>query len=272
MDANAKLEALKEFRSQMEGKNHFEILGIDQSADDAAVRSAYFGLLKLYGADYFHHVVDTEGKAAVEDVNKRLRQAYDVLGKSSKRDAYIASLNAGTSDEDDSKIDIGSVFEAEQALSQARSLMERGDFNVAIQKLEKALKLDPKSLEIKVRLSYAQYMVMEVDARGQRKAFVVNDIIECLEGACENLPNADYLRVYLGDIENLEGHTEKSLAWYKKALAINSDNLQAKRAINLHEERERKEQEKAQQEEQKNSSFFDKVKAFIQKLDSIKLG
>ena len=268
MDANEKLEALKKFYSEMEGKNHFELLEIDQTADDEAVRSAYFALLKKYGADYFHHVVDAEGKKAVEEVNRRLRQAYDTLGKKSKREAYIATLNGGNPEGNESKIDIVSVFEAEQATSQARSLMERGEFGVAIQKLEKAQKLDPKSFEVKARLCYSQYMMMDTDSNGKRSSFAVKNAVECLEELCGNMPNADYIRVYLGDIENLEGNAEKSLNWYKEALSINPENLQAKRAINLKEDRAKKEKIK----EEAPKSFMDSVKSFINKLNNIKLG
>ncbi len=242
MDANAKLEALKTFYSEMEGKNHFELLGIPQTADDGAVRSAYFDLLKKYGADHFHHVVDADGKKAVDEVNKQLRKAYDAIGKKSKREAYIAQLN-GTADDPGPEIDIAAVFEAEQATSQARSLMERGEFKVAIQKLEKARKIDTKNPEVDVRLAYCNYMISEVGANGKRDVNFVRDTLEQLEAKCEALPNADFLRVFLGDVEKLEGHEDKALEWYKAALKINKENISAKREIKLAEERKQREME-----------------------------
>ena len=93
MDTNEKLQALKAFHAGMGDKNYFELLGVDESADDAAIRTAYFNLLKLYGADYFHHVVDSEGRNAVDEVNAQLRKAYDTLSKKARRDAYIESLH-----------------------------------------------------------------------------------------------------------------------------------------------------------------------------------
>ena len=40
MDTNTKLEGLKQFRETMADKNDVELLGVEESADDAAVRSA----------------------------------------------------------------------------------------------------------------------------------------------------------------------------------------------------------------------------------------
>lgn len=259
MDTNEKLEALKKFYSEIDGKNHFELLGITQDADDAAIRSAYFGQMKKYGADYFHHVTATDDRKAIDEVNRQLRLAYDAIGKKSKREAYIASLNGAPETPADKTIDIAEVFEAEQALSQARILMERGEFAIAIKKLEKARKIDGSSLETKVRLFYAQFMNMTVDENNKRNPIAVKEIRETLEGACDELPNAAFLRTYLGDIENLEGNPDAANKWYKQALKLDPDNLTAKRQLMLLEERQKKPAQPAA------SSFLDKIKALFNK-------
>lgn len=268
MDANEKLAALKKFQSEMAGKNHFELLGVEESADDGAIRKAYFGLLKLYGADYFHHVVDPESRQAVDEVNRQLRVAYDAIGKSAKRQVYIEQLKGGTVEDAGAKFDIASVFEAEQATSQARSLMERGEYRVAIQKLERAHKIDPKSHEIKARLLYAQFMMMDVDDNGKRNSLTVKDTIENLEAACEAMPNADFLRAYLGTIYGLEGDNAKAIEWYKAAQKLNPENLTAKRELKLIEDREKR----AKEAENAPKSLMDQVKDLFGKLGNIKFG
>lgn len=261
MDTNAKLEGLKQFRESMAGKNDFELLGVDESADDAAVRSAYFGMIKLYGADFFHHVVDAPSREAIDDVNRRLRAAYDNIGKEAKRKLYIEKLRGGTSFEADAHVDIAEVFECEQALAQARALMERGDFEIALQKLEKAQKLDKKSMEIRARLAYVEFMLMDVDADGHRNRSETDGIRSVIEAACETMEYADFLHVYLGDIEKLEGDSDKALKHYKDALKINPDNLQAKREVRLTEERA----QKAKAAADKPKSFIEKLKALLNK-------
>ena len=262
MDANEKLEALKKFRAEMAGKDHFALLGVGLDATDDQVRAAYFGLMKMYGADYFHHVVDPDDRAAIEEVNRQLRVAYNEIGRAAKRDAYRAALGGGSAKPMQEHVDFESVFEAEQALSLARTLMDRGNFNVAIQKLEKAAKLDGKSQEVEARLLYSRYMLMDVDAKGKRNPEEVKNTRERLEAIADEMPNADYVRVYLGDIENLDGTPEKAQKWYKAALRINDDNIAAKRAVMLFETRAK--QPKAEEPEPAQG-FLDKLKKFFTK-------
>lgn len=261
MDVNAKLEGLKQFREGMAGKNDFELLGVDENVDDAGVRSAYFAMIKLYGADYFHHVVEPSAREAIDEVNRRLRVAYDNIGKEAKRKLYLERLHGDNHFAEDVHIDIADVFECEQALSQARALMERGEFSVALQKLQKAQKLDAKSMEIRARLAYVQFMLMDVGSNGKRKATEVDEIRSVIEAACEAMEYADFLHVYLGDIEKLEGNTEKALSHYKDALKINANNLPAQREIRLIEDR----MQKAKQEADKPKTILDKIKALLGK-------
>lgn len=278
MEANEKLDLLLKFHSQMAGKNHFELLGVQEDVNDEAVRSAYFALLKTYNADYFHHVTDPEKRKAIDEVNRQLRVAYDTLMKQSSREAYLASIKGTAPAEAEKEIDIADVFEADQALSQARSLMERGDFRIAITKLEKAVKLDPKSIESSVRLTYAKFMMSDVNASGKRDSKLVDETREKLKTACEELPNADYLRVYLGNIEKLEGNSSAALTWFKKALRINPNNMWAKREIHMAENAadskkpaQNNKEDETPETETAESGLMGQIKGLIKKLNNIKL-
>lgn len=270
MDANSKLEALKKFYSEMGGKDYFELLGVGRETTDDEVRSAYFGLMKQFGADYFRQVTDEESRKAVDEVNRELRAAYDAIGKAAKRAEYIASLSGRTAD--NTAIDFESVFKAEQAVSQAVNLIERGEFNVAKQRLETARRLDGGSLEAQVRLAYVNYMLLEVDKRGKRDAATVSEIIRQIESVKDQLPVADYLNEYLGDIAKLEGNDQDAMKYYRRALKVNPDNVRAKREVMLMEQRKndaaaKGEVKKDASEEEEPTTFWGKVwkqiKAFL---------
>ena len=256
METNDKLQALINFNQQLNGKNYFEILGIDENTPEAEIRSAYFGLLKKYGADYFHQVTEPDARAAIDNVNKMLRQAYDTLSRTESRERYIAELHG---EPRSLSMDIAAVFEVEQAMTQARSLMERGEFAVAAQKLEKVVQRDRKSIEARARMAYAQYMLLPVDASGKRDQAKVNEMRNTITDALGTMESVDFLRVYLGDIENLEGNSDKALSWYKQAAKINPGNLQAKRGIKLLEDRSKR----AKKEPEKPKSLFERIKAVL---------
>ncbi|GEM_PF-2791713 len=272
MDLNSKLESLRQFYAEMPGKDYFELLGVERSTSDNEVRSAYFGLMKLYGADYFRQVDNEADRKAIEAVNKELRAAYDTLGKSAKREAYLQSLETGVTEQfDNSSVDIATVFEAEQAMTQAKSLIERGEFNVARQRLEKVKQIDPKSIEMRVRLAYVNYMLMELGPNGKRSSLAVKDITEQLEKAKDELPVADYLYEYLGDIAKIEGESQKALRNYKQALKLNSENVRARREVMLMEQRntesnnKTKTGSKGDSNQDEPTTFFEKLKALLNK-------
>ena len=290
MDANEKLQKLLEFHGQMDGKNYFELLGVPEDADDAGVRSAYFGLLKNFNADYFHQVESPEDKQAVEDVNRQLRQAYDALMKEEGRKAYLAKLKGEAPEAGAEEVNIEAIFEADQALAQAENLMERGDFKVAIPKLEKAISLDSKLIEAELRLAYSKFMLLDVDENGKRDPSVVSETRKKLVDGCKTLEHADYLRLYLGVLEKLEGNSAEALKWFKEAVKINPENMSAKREIRMATgeipdpmleakkaaaEKKKKNangpQKKWLQDTEDDHSVLGRIKWFLAKLDSIKL-
>ena len=290
MDANEKLQKLLEFHGQMDGKNYFELLGVSEDVDDAGVRSAYFGLLKNFNADYFHQVESAEDKQAVEEVNRQLRQAYDALMKEEGRKSYLAKIKGEVPEGSAEEVNIEAIFEADQALAQAENLMDRGDFKVAIPKLEKAISLDNKLIEAQLRLVYSKYMLLDVDENGKREPSVVYETRKKLVDGCKELEHADYLRLYLGILEKLEGNPDEALKWFKEALKINPENMSAKREIRMATgeipdpmleakkaaaEKKKKKmngpQKKWLQDIEDDHTIWGKIKWFLAKLDSVKL-
>ncbi|HTU58811.1 MAG TPA: J domain-containing protein, partial [Polyangiales bacterium] len=79
----------------LEGKNYYQLLGLDQDADKKAVRSAYFELSRLFHPDSMFGKNLGTFKTKMETVFKRLTEAYEVLGRSQRRkeyDEYLASM------------------------------------------------------------------------------------------------------------------------------------------------------------------------------------
>jgi curved DNA-binding protein CbpA len=79
----------------LEGKNYYQLLGVDQDADKKEVRSAYFELSRLFHPDSMFGKDLGTFKTKMETVFKRLTEAYEVLGRSQRRkeyDEYLASM------------------------------------------------------------------------------------------------------------------------------------------------------------------------------------
>jgi curved DNA-binding protein CbpA len=68
--------------------NHYELLGIERTAEKAEVRRAYFSLSKIFHPDTLYGKKLGSYKSKMELVFRRLTEAYEVLGKKKKRAEY----------------------------------------------------------------------------------------------------------------------------------------------------------------------------------------
>lgn len=72
----------------LEGRNHYEALGVARDADKAAIRASYFELSKIFHPDSQFGKELGPFRQRMEAVFKRLTEAYEVLGKKKKREDY----------------------------------------------------------------------------------------------------------------------------------------------------------------------------------------
>jgi tetratricopeptide (TPR) repeat protein len=72
--------------------DHYQVLGIDRSADRAKVKSAYFEFSKQFHPDTVFRKSVGPYRQKMEVIFKRLTEAYDVLSKKNLREEYDAGL------------------------------------------------------------------------------------------------------------------------------------------------------------------------------------
>lgn len=265
---DGKIAELRAFKEIMSGMNDFEILNVPQNCDDSAVRAGYFGRMKKFSADFFHGS-PADIMEDVNIVNKRLREAYEHLQTAEKRQAALKTLEApapaypqasSADATNNDPIDIEAVFAAEQAMSRAITLMERGDFQMARKYLDTAQQKDPAAHELDARIAYADFMLLELDEKGHRPQAEVMKARRILDKAASEWPKADYIRLYQGDLEKLEGNDEKALEFYKAANTIQPSPA-AQQEIKLIEKRL-----EARKNTPQTLSFIDKLKSAFQGL------
>jgi curved DNA-binding protein CbpA len=72
----------------LEGRNHYEALGVPRDAEKTVIRSSYFEMSKLFHPDSQFGKDLGPFRTRMESVFKRLTEAYEVLGKKKKREEY----------------------------------------------------------------------------------------------------------------------------------------------------------------------------------------
>lgn len=95
--------------------DHYQVLGIERTADRAAVKAAYFELSKQFHPDTAFRKNVGAYRHKMEVVFKRLTEAYDVLSKKKAREEYDAYL-----------------ARSERSLELERTLSGSHDLNVAL--------------------------------------------------------------------------------------------------------------------------------------------
>jgi len=68
--------------------NHYELLGVAMGADRAEIRAAYFALSKTFHPDSYYGKRLGSFKAQMEVIFRKVTDAYEVLGRNKKREAY----------------------------------------------------------------------------------------------------------------------------------------------------------------------------------------
>jgi curved DNA-binding protein CbpA len=78
----------------LEGRNYYQLLGVERDVDKKVIRGAYFELSKLFHPDSQFGKEIGAFKTKMEVVFKRLTEAYEVLGRNARRKEYDEYLQS----------------------------------------------------------------------------------------------------------------------------------------------------------------------------------
>lgn len=117
-----------ELSERLSELDHFQLLGIDISADRASVKRAYFSMIGTFHPDtYFGKRLGGFTKR-MEKIFQRLTEAHDVLSNQNARDeyeAYLAALGRTRGIEDVAAAPPPSVEDIERLLTQAEHVSKK---------------------------------------------------------------------------------------------------------------------------------------------------
>ena len=210
------IEAIRSELSAIEGKlaggNYYEVLGVAENSDEAAIKRAFFGIAKK-----LH--VDSYGGVDLGDLRQRMTKAFaevsrihNELADPKRRAEYNAkrSLAArGVS------TDIRDSFASEEASRQGRRLLEQGRTEAARERLRESVRLQEGNLEARAHLLFAEYTL----AMAKGGAVATGGLIHDLQDLLAQAPKMGFGHLYLGHIARNEGRTADAITAYQAALA-----------------------------------------------------
>jgi len=220
------LFAAEERLSTWRNFNFFQILEVPINASDNKIRDAYRKKAKQFHPDCLTEENQNEVKPLYNELFRLLNEAYEGLKTEDRRMAYLVKIEERAESKDN--------FVVEDVLA-AEILFKKGEMHLlkrqwidAEQAFAQALELNPEEGAYALGLGKAK---LHQGAAGN--AAVFPEAEDMLKKAAELTPKEADPIFFLGRLEALKGNAEEAECFFRKALDINENHLEAQRELRL---------------------------------------
>jgi len=220
-------EELKQLRNQAAGlkkQNLFQILGLAEKADGAAVKIAYFKLARVYHPDTVPPGAPEELSKLKSEIFAAIGEAYRRLSDDKGRAEYLEDLKGGGGD----KVDVQQLLLAEELFQKGCILVKARKFADAVKMLDDAIKANDKEGEFYAWRGYARFFTVK-DDKAKARAEAQQDFNVALK-LNERVGSLHY---FMGQVCKLSGDAATALKHFKKALEYQPEHLEAQREVRM---------------------------------------
>lgn len=195
-------------------QNHYQVLGIEQRAEDSEIKKVYFSLAKSFHPDKFHNA-ESALRLRLQESFTRVSQAYDTLRDKKSRELYdfkIRKQNAA-----------GGASEAtpEGCFEVGKKAFDDKNYVEAIRQFTRAIQLDPKVASY--HAAYARSLTAVPKYRHQAE----NEFMTALKIE----PNNAEYRLHLAEFYLEQKLNKRAEGEARRVLAIEPNNQDAKRIL-----------------------------------------
>ncbi|MBS1151861.1 MAG: repeat/DnaJ protein, partial [Myxococcaceae bacterium] len=222
-NAEAEMKQLTATFEKMKTQNHFEVLGLKDNADSAAVKVAYFKFARAYHPD----TVPPGAPAALgklkEEIFGRVGEANRTLSDDKLRAEYLEEVKAGNAGE---KVDIAQILAAEELFQKGTILVKARKFPEAVKMLDDALKAADES-EYYAWRGYAKFFTFPDKQVGHLEA--MKDINVCLKRN-DKIAAVWYFQ---GHMAKLVGDLPAAKKCFNRCIQLSPEHLDAQRELRM---------------------------------------
>lgn len=207
--------------AELEGRNHYEVLSVDDNVTSETLKKTYFRLAKLYHPDRHFDPDLADLKRPLESIFARITEAYNVLNDKAKRDEYNLSRamkpKAAAAQEDKTDNAATAANQFNKGLKEYKA----GNFWGALEAFTWAGRLDPAN----ARYWYYQGLALAEMPRRQ------HDAQDHLKKAIEIEPTRPEFHVALGSLYLKNNLKTRAISQFREALKWDPDSQPAKQGI-----------------------------------------
>ncbi|MEO1370407.1 MAG: DnaJ domain-containing protein, partial [Acidobacteriota bacterium] len=201
--------------------DHYQLLGVEATADDAEISAAYDRLARLAHPSHSSALGWTGKEGTLNLLFERATEAYLTLSDPLRRSSYNTLMGVHRQLEiDPSTRDEEKRFVARQNYLQAASSLSEADYSTAVDLLKEAVRIDPQ----------AKYFAMLGQAQAKNPNWR-HHAFESYRKATELSPdNAGYHLAFAKVCEKLE-KVKEAREHYEAAVDLMPDNVDALEAL-----------------------------------------
>ena len=217
---------LRELHARLERirkENHFQVLGLPETADGNTVKAAYFKLAKQFHPDTVPPDAPPELARAKAEIFAAVGEANRMLADAGSRARYKETLAEGGPGE----VDVQAVLQAEETFNKGTSLVRARRFPEAVNTFDDAIAANPKEGEFYAWRGYARFFTLP-----DKKAAMVEalrDLNQSLK-LNERCAPAHY---FIGQLYKLTGDPATALKHFKRCVTLDPQHVDAQREIRI---------------------------------------
>ena len=211
-EENPKATALREevgaLLRQLADLDHYGALGLEEDANAAQIKKAYFKTAKKYHPDALGRLDLDDLKDDAARVFARIAEAFEILSDPDKKKAYDARGS------EEPEIDTARLAQAETSFRKGEILAKMGNFEGALEYFEPAVELWPEEPAYQAGLGWALYKQPQPN---------VERATHHLETALSQAPADAVIHFQLGLVMRSAGETRRANELIAKARSIEPD-------------------------------------------------
>ncbi|MEK6699681.1 MAG: DUF4388 domain-containing protein [Nitrospirota bacterium] len=212
---------IRKAAEELEGRDHYQALGVTDGASGAEIKKAYFKLAKRYHPDRHFDPELNDMKSTLESLFTRITEAYNALNDEAKRKAYDFSRIKTPRKVEFEEDHTDRTGTAANQFNKGLKEYKAGNFWGALEAFGWACRLDP------INAKYFHYLGLALLEMPRRR----HDAEESFKKALEMEPSRVDSRLALADLYRRGGLKSRALAMLREALQWDPDSAQIKEAM-----------------------------------------
>jgi tetratricopeptide (TPR) repeat protein len=230
--AEATRATIQDMAQKLGKANHFELLGVVQTASSDEVGIAFVRAARLFHPDRLVSAGLQDLQPLAGKILARINEAAMVLGNAARRAEYVASLAAGPNA---ARTSLPTLLEAENMFLKGEVFLKKGEHPKAIECFTSASLGNPGEPQYRAYLAWARF-----DDPLARKEVLVRETLKTVEDVVRERPKFVRGFYWVGLLWKFLNETDKAERAFREVVALDTSFIDAGRELRLIEMRKGK--------------------------------